>query len=260
MNFEECSKQNTNNCKQHEKNIDENNCSCKEKKVQSKKVSSDHSSSEDNASSDINSNKAETLTLNCGDQSDNKNSISDIESNKFIPNENDFQMLKKQLNDLKAENVNLKRDLQEAHQQRTNDNLKYLADFDNFKKRITVQTNREIKYALTDFIKNILIPLEQFEKVLEMPKVDDSVKSFLLGFKMIHKQVKDILQKEGVEEIKALGVKFDPNFHYALEKISDLKQPNGINVLVLQKGFLYKDLVIKPAMVKVNEWSDKNND
>ncbi|MDV3182724.1 MAG: nucleotide exchange factor GrpE, partial [Candidatus Phytoplasma australasiaticum] len=54
--------------------------------------------------------------------------------------------------------------------------------------------------------------------------------------------------------------KFDPNFHYALEKISDLKQPNGINVLVLQKGFLYKDLVIKPAMVKVNEWSDKNND
>ncbi|MDV3190789.1 MAG: nucleotide exchange factor GrpE, partial [Candidatus Phytoplasma australasiaticum] len=41
-----------------------------------------------------------------------------------------------------------------------------------------------------------------------MPKVDDSVKSFLLGFKMIHKQVKDILQKEGVEEIKALGVKF----------------------------------------------------
>ncbi|MDV3178501.1 MAG: nucleotide exchange factor GrpE, partial [Sweet potato little leaf phytoplasma] len=131
--------------------------------------------------------------MNCGDQSDNKNSISDIESNKFIPNENDFQMLKKQLNDLKAENVNLKRDLQEAHQQRTNDNLKYLADFDNFKKRITVQTNREIKYALTDFIKNILIPLEQFEKVLEMPKVDDSVKSFLLGFKMIHKQVKDIL-------------------------------------------------------------------
>nr|QOX89254.1 hypothetical protein H7685_01775 ['Parthenium hysterophorus' phyllody phytoplasma] len=64
------------------------------KKSSIKKVSSDHSSFEDNTSSDINSNKAETSTLNCGDQSDNKNSISDIESNKFIPNENDFQMLK----------------------------------------------------------------------------------------------------------------------------------------------------------------------
>ncbi|MDV3157171.1 MAG: nucleotide exchange factor GrpE [Candidatus Phytoplasma australasiaticum] len=260
MNFEEHSKKNLNNCKQHNKNIDENSCSCKEKKVQSKKVSSDQASSEYNISSDIGANKKENSTLNREEPSDNEKYISDLESEKFTPNENDFQMLKKQLDDLKTENVNLKRDLQEAHQQRTNDNLKYLADFDNFKKRITIQTNREIKYALTDFIKNILIPLEQFEKVLEMPKVDESVKSFLLGFKMIHKQVKDILQKEGVEEIKALGVKFDPNFHYALEKISDLKQPNGINVLVLQKGFLYKDLVIKPAMVKVNEWSDKKND
>ncbi|MDV3158403.1 MAG: nucleotide exchange factor GrpE, partial [Pigeon pea little leaf phytoplasma] len=180
--------------------------------------------------------------------------------NSIINEEKNLQTLQHQVNSLKIENFNLKKDLQEANQQRTNDNLKYLADFDNFKKRITTQTNREIKYALTDFIKNILVPLEQFEKVLEMPNVDESVKSFLLGFKMIHKQVKDILQKEGVEEIKALGVKFDPNFHYALEKISDPKQPNGINISVLQKGFLYKDLVIKPAMVRVNEWSDKNND
>ncbi|MDO8057414.1 nucleotide exchange factor GrpE [Candidatus Phytoplasma gossypii] len=257
MHSEEHLKQNLNNDKKNNnKNINKNNCSCQEENTQSNKISSD------GVSSDINVNKKETSNSNCScsNKENNEDTITNFESKKFISNEKDLQTLQQQVNSLQKENFDLKRDLQEVNQQRTNDNLKYLADFDNFKKRITVQTNREIKYALTDFIKNILVPLEQFEKVLEMPNVDESVKSFLLGFKMIHKQVKDILQKEGVEEIKALGVKFDPNFHYALEKISDPKQPNGINISVLQKGFLYKDLVIKPAMVRVNEWSDKNND
>ncbi|MDV3166367.1 MAG: nucleotide exchange factor GrpE ['Waltheria sp.' little leaf phytoplasma] len=249
-------KQNLNNKKNKNKNINENNCSCQGENTQSNKIAPD------GVSSDINANKKETSNSNCScsNKENNEDTITNSETNKFISDEKNLQILQQQVNSLQKENFNLKRDLQEVNQQRTNDNLKYLADFDNFKKRITVQTNREIKYALTDFIKNILVPLEQFEKVLEMPNVDESVKSFLLGFKMIHKQVKDILQKEGVEEIKALGVKFDPNFHYALEKISDSKQPNGINISVLQKGFLYKDLVIKPAMVRVNEWSDKNND
>ncbi|MDO8060206.1 nucleotide exchange factor GrpE [Candidatus Phytoplasma citri] len=257
MYSEEHSKQNfNNNKKNNNKNINENNCSCQGENTQSNKISSD------GVSSDINTNKKEASNSNCScsNKENNEDAITNSESKKFISNEKNLQTLQQQINSLQKENLDLKRDLQEINQQRTNDNLKYLADFDNFKKRITVQTNREIKYALTDFIKNILVPLEQFEKVLEMPNVDESVKSFLSGFKMIHKQIKDILQKEGVEEIKALGVKFDPNFHYALEKISDPKQPNGINISILQKGFLYKDLVIKPAMVRVNEWSDKNND
>ncbi|MDO8059211.1 nucleotide exchange factor GrpE ['Crotalaria aegyptiaca' phytoplasma] len=257
MHSEEHSKKNLDNKKKNNnKNINENNCSCQGENTQSNKISSDGLSSDIHA----NKKKASNSNCSCSNKENNEDNITNSESKKFISNEKDLQILQQQVNSLQKENFNLKRDLQEVNQQRTNDNLKYLADFDNFKKRITVQTNREIKYALTDFIKNILVPLEQFEKVLEMSHVDESVKSFLLGFKMIHKQVKDILQKEGVEEIKALGVKFDPNFHYALEKISDPKQPNGINISVLQKGFLYKDLVIKPAMVRVNEWSDKNND
>ncbi|MDO8064170.1 nucleotide exchange factor GrpE [Candidatus Phytoplasma bonamiae] len=258
MHFEEHSKKNSNNYKNKNKNIDDNNCSCqKEENVQLNKIPSDGVSSDQHISSDIHATNKETYDSNCSysdkeNNEDSKKSTSNEEKN--------LQTLQQKVNSLKIENFNLKKDLQEANQQRTNDNLKYLADFDNFKKRIAIQTNREIKYALTDFIKNILVPLEQFEKVLEMPNVNESVKSFLLGFKMIHKQIKEILQKEGVKEIKALGVNFDPNFHYALEKISDPKQPNGINISVLQKGFLYKDLVIRPAMVKVNEWSDKKND
>ncbi|MFW8664531.1 nucleotide exchange factor GrpE, partial [Candidatus Phytoplasma citri] len=189
MYSEEHSKQNfNNNKKNNNKNINENNCSCQGENTQSNKISSD------GVSSDINTNKKEASNSNCScsNKENNEDAITNSESKKFISNEKNLQTLQQQINSLQKENLDLKRDLQEINQQRTNDNLKYLADFDNFKKRITVQTNREIKYALTDFIKNILVPLEQFEKVLEMPNVDESVKSFLSGFKMIHKQIKDI--------------------------------------------------------------------
>ncbi|MGM1458852.1 MAG: nucleotide exchange factor GrpE, partial [Columbia Basin potato purple top phytoplasma] len=98
------------------------------------------------------------------------------------------------------------------------------------------------------------------EKVLEISPKEPLLKNFLLGFKMIYQQIKDILHKEGVQEIKALGKVFDPKFHHAVEKISDKNQANGINLAVLQKGFLYKDLVIRPVMVKINEWSDETNE
>lgn len=106
-------------------------------------------------------------------------------------------------------------------------------------------------------IKEILTPFEQLEKVTSIDTDDISLKNFLLGFKIIYQKMKEILEKNGVQEIKALGEKFNPEIHYAVNKISDKNQPNNTNVLVIQKGFFYKDIILKPAMVKVNEWSDK---
>lgn len=137
--------------------------------------------------------------------------------------------------------------------------LKYQAELDNFRKRIQKEKELAIKYSSVDLIRDILVPFEQLEKVLEMPAEDPLLQKFLSGFKMIQKQVKEILEKNGVKEIKTLGEVFNPEFHYAVEKISDRNQPNGVNVMVLQKGFLYKDLVLKPAMVKINEWSENND-
>lgn len=138
--------------------------------------------------------------------------------------------------------------------------LKYQAELDNFRKRIQKEKELAIKYSSIDFIRDILVPFEQLEKVLEMPSEDPLLQKFLSGFKMIQKQVKEILEKNGVKEIKSLGELFNPEFHYAVEKISDRNQPNGVNIMVLQKGFLYKDLVLKPAMVKINEWSENKNE
>ncbi|KND62507.1 nucleotide exchange factor GrpE [Candidatus Phytoplasma phoenicium] len=142
----------------------------------------------------------------------------------------------------------------------TTEKLKFQAEMDNFRKRFQKEKNLALKYSSMDLIRDILVPFEQLEKVLEMPAEDPLLQKFLSGFKMIQKQIKEILEKNGVKEIKTLGEPFNPEFHYAVEKISDHNQPNGINVLVLQKGFLYKDLVLKPSIVKINEWSENNNE
>jgi molecular chaperone GrpE len=182
---------------------------------------------------------------NCDCEKKNNNKTSSNFNDTETSLEQDYKHLQEELLQLKTELINEK--------------LKFQADLENFKKRIEKEKITEIKYASMNLISDMLAPLEQLGQALEMPTNDEMLKKFLLGFQMINKQIKEVLEKDGIVEIKALGNKFDPKYHHAVEKISDETQPNGINVSVLQKGFLYKDKIIKPAMVKVNEWSENKN-
>jgi molecular chaperone GrpE len=78
------------------------------------------------------------------------------------------------------------------------------------------------------------------------------VKSLLQGMEMVYRQLVTALTNEGVEEIKAVGEEFNPHLHQAVMQIeSEDYKPNEI-VEVLQKGYLLKDRIIRPALVKVN--------
>ncbi len=77
---------------------------------------------------------------------------------------------------------------------------------------------------------------------------------------MLNQQFIQVLEQEGVMEIKALNEAFDPNKHHAVEKIKDESKPRGQIVEVLQRGYMYKERILRPAMVKVNEWSDENGE
>lgn len=134
--------------------------------------------------------------------------------------------------------------------------LRALADADNYKKRIDAEVLRIKKYAASSFATELLVPFEQFSKIVEFPTEDQVLKNFLIGFKMIKDQFEAALEREGVKEIKALGEKFDANIHHAIEKESNKEKEDGIVLEVLQKGYYFKDRVLKPAMVKVNEWSE----
>jgi len=138
--------------------------------------------------------------------------------------------------------------------------LRNAAELENFKKRMQQEKIMDRKYASKAIISDLLMPLDQLNKVVNMPTDNDLLKNFLIGFKMINDQLYNILYQDGLKEIDAVNQPFDPKYHYAIEKVQDKSKPNGINIEVVQKGYLYKEQLLRPATVKINEWSEENGE
>ena len=129
------------------------------------------------------------------------------------------------------------------------------AEMMNFKRRKEEETSYMLKYANEDVLKSLLPIVDNFERAIKLDDNDlsDEVSKFLSGFKMIYTDVISILNKFEVTEIVAEGVEFDPKVHQAVLMEHDDTKPSGVVLEVLQKGYMYKEKVIRPAMVKVNE-------
>lgn len=134
-------------------------------------------------------------------------------------------------------------------------NLRIQAEMMNFKRRKEEETSRMMKYANENVLTSLLPVIDNFERGLKMDDNDlsDEVSKFLSGFKMIYTEIIGILNKNEVKEIEAEGIEFDPRVHQAVLMEHDDSKPHGVVLEVLQKGYMYKDKVIRPAMVKVNE-------
>lgn len=134
-----------------------------------------------------------------------------------------------------------------------NEYLKEKADLENVKKRLEKERMTERKYAAMNFAKKLVSPLDTFELAFNHEIEDETARNFVQGFKMIQDQIKKALEEEGVSEIDALDEDYDPNFHQAImtEK-KDGIEPNKV-IEVLQKGYMFKDRVIRPAIVKISE-------
>ena len=133
--------------------------------------------------------------------------------------------------------------------------LRSQAELINYKKRKDEETSRIIKYAEEDILKGFLPILDNFERAINMDddNLEDEVSKFLQGFKLMYKQIKDLLTKFEVKEMDCLGKEFDPTYHQAVTTGKDESKESGIILEVLQKGYMYKDKVLRTAMVKVNE-------
>lgn len=136
--------------------------------------------------------------------------------------------------------------------------LRSQAELENFKKRMQQERIQDRKYASKNLIGDLLVALDQLNTAVNMKTDNDLLKNFLIGFKMINDQLFNVLFQDGLKEIEALDKPFDPNLHYAVDKVSILDKPNGTNIEVMQKGYTYKDQLLRPAMVKINEWSEEN--
>ena len=133
--------------------------------------------------------------------------------------------------------------------------LRSQAELINYKRRKDEETNRIIKYAEEDILKGFLPILDNFERAIGMDddNLEDEVSKFLEGFKLMYKQIKDLLERFEVKEIDCLGKEFDPALEQAVVIDHDETKESGVVTVVLQKGYMYKDRVLRTAMVKVNE-------
>ena len=133
--------------------------------------------------------------------------------------------------------------------------LRTQAELINYKRRKDEETSRLLKYANEDIILDFLPILDNIERAIKMDdnNLDDEVSKFLEGFKMVYSQITSLLEKYEVREIDCLNKTFDPAYHQAVLTDKDETKESGIILEVLQKGYMYKDKVIRPSMVKVNE-------
>lgn len=134
-------------------------------------------------------------------------------------------------------------------------NIRVQAEMQNMKRRYEEEISKICKYDGEDLAKKILPVLDNFERAIKQDdtNLEDSLSKFLSGFKMIYASLVDILKNKGIVEIEALNKEFNPNCMDAIltEKVEGIESNQVIDVL--QKGYLYNDKVIRPAMVKVSE-------
>lgn len=130
--------------------------------------------------------------------------------------------------------------------------LRLYADFENFRRRARLDQEAGEKYRAQSLMTNLLPAIDNLERAIAIEPENEQTKALLEGVKMVYRAVIDALKQEGAEQIEAVGVEFDPNFHQAVMQVEDEQYGSNIVIEEFQKGYKLKDRVIRPSMVKVN--------
>ena len=125
------------------------------------------------------------------------------------------------------------------------------AEFDNFRKRSEKEKSAMYEVGAKDVIEKILPVVDNFERGFKAVSEEELATPFAEGMDKIYKQLLKTLEDLGVKEIEAEGNEFDPNLHNAVMHIEDETLGENIVAEVLQKGYMYRDSVVRHSMVKV---------
>lgn len=130
--------------------------------------------------------------------------------------------------------------------------LRAQADFDNFRRRTQKEKEELAKYASAQLITELIPVIDNFERAMATKPENPELESFSKGVDMIFRQLSDVLKNTGLTPMEAVGQPFNPEFHQAVMQVESDEYEEGIVVEELQKGYVLKDKVIRPAMVKVS--------
>ena len=125
------------------------------------------------------------------------------------------------------------------------------AEFDNFRKRSEKEKTQRYDFGVKDIVEKILPAIDNFERGLAAVPENQAEDSFVVGMNMTYKLLLKALEDAGVKPIEAVGQEFNPDFHNAVMHVDDPEVGDNIVVEEFQKGYTYKDHVVRYSMVKV---------
>ena len=149
--------------------------------------------------------------------------------------------------------------LEEELKIQKNEYLKVFAEMENTKKRLKEDAIKERKYASQKVVSELVDPIDMLVKVINFGSPNPEIQNYLYGFKMIADKLVEILKGEGLDEVKALNQEFDPKTMEAMAIVENDDLEEDIVVEVKQTGYMYKDRLIRPAMVVVSKKTKKEN-
>jgi len=130
--------------------------------------------------------------------------------------------------------------------------LKYLqADFENYRKRVDREIRDMEDFSTSTLIRKLLPVLDDLELAASSAEKNEESKGFLEGIAMVQKNLTAVLQSEGLKTIEALDKPFDPELHEAVERVDGTGNSRDMVVGEIRKGYILKDKVLRPSMVRV---------
>ena len=128
--------------------------------------------------------------------------------------------------------------------------LRKTAEFDNYRRRVERERREQSDQAVTDLLLELLQVVDDFDLALKI-EAGDGAAGYKRGIELIHAKLHDLLRKQGLKPIDALGADFDPNLHQAVMHEESPEHREGEVIGELQKGYMLHDRLLRPAMVKV---------
>ena len=152
----------------------------------------------------------------------------------------------------KEKKVKKKKDKKDEQIEDLTDRLRrQMAEFENFRKRTEKEKSQMFDMGAKTIVEKVLPVIDNFERGLAAVPEDKKEDAFVVGMDKIYKQFLTTLEEAGVKPIEAVGQEFDPNFHNAVMHVEDEELGENIVAEELQKGYMYRDAVVRHSMVKV---------
>ena len=149
-----------------------------------------------------------------------------------------------ELEALKIENEKLKDEL-----------LRTLAESDNIKKRCALEIEKNNKYAISSFAKDLLAVADNLDRALDANQEAENTncKSLLEGVELTRKELFHVFEKFGISKMESMDKPFDPNFHQVIQQVDDPSKPAGTVLAELQTGYMLNGRILREAMVVVSK-------